>query len=276
MPKLLSIAINDYPKTNRKLKGAINDSRLWSGWFASRGWEVETLWNQEATSQQILAAIERMMRQAQAGDRLAIHFSGHGTQVVDAGGDEVDSLDECYCPWDVTEKGPIRDDQLFNLFQLRLEGVRLYLFADCCHSGSINRGEEAALLARSDKERQREQFTPQSGAIKIEPVERYLPLRNPVNRKKRQARREPAIARTTGLLMAACGESERAREISLGGMTYGNFTRAAILSLDDLPQIRTPRQWFIAIAAKLRRRHLVQTPQLVGNTQLMDEPLFDL
>jgi len=245
MPKLLSIAINDYPKTNRKLKGAINDSRLWSGWFASRGWEVETLWNQEATSQQILAAIERMMRQAQAGDRLAIHFSGHGTQVVDAGGDEVDSLDECYCPWDVTEKGPIRDDQLFNLFQMRSGGVQLYLIADCCHSGSLHRGPKA--------------------------VVRYLPLTEKSGRRSK-SRREPAAARTAGLLLAASREDEQARETSFRGQSFGVFTHAALQTLQSMPPKSTHRQWLEAIRKAVRPSQ--QTPELIGNRQLMDESIF--
>jgi len=245
MPKLLSIAINDYSKTKRKLKGAINDSRLWTGWFASRGWEIETLWNDQATGQQVLAAIERLMRQAQAGDRVAIHFSGHGSQIVDAGGDEFDSLDECYCPWDVSERGPIRDDQLFKLFQLRPIDVRLYLIADCCHSGSLHRGPEADI--------------------------RYLPL-NAKSESRVASHREPAVARTAGLLLAACREEEQAREITVGGQSYGAFTHAALQSLQSLPPRATSRQWFEAIRKAIRSRQ--QTPALIGNQQLMDDSIF--
>lgn len=245
MPKLLSIAVNDYPNTDRKLRGAINDSRVWTEWFKAWGWQFETLWNEEATGDQILGAIERLMQRAQPGDRVAIHFSGHGSQLADPSGEESDFLDECYCPWDVDENGPIRDDQLYRLFQLRPEGVRLYLIADCCHSGSIYRGSKGGV--------------------------RYLRLKNS-SESQTGTRREPAVSRTAGLLLAACGEQERAREVSIGGKSYGVLTYAAAKALERLPTGATHRQWLELIRAAVRPSR--QTPKLVGNPRLMDEPIF--
>jgi hypothetical protein len=245
MPKLLSIAVNDYPNMDRQLSGAINDSRVWTKWFETWGWQTETLWNEEATAAQVLAAIERLMQQARPGDRVAIHFSGHGSQLSDPSGEESDLLDECYCPWDVDENGPIRDDQLYRLFQLRSEGVRLYLIADCCHSGSIYRG-------------------PKDGI-------RYLPLNN-TSEFSAGTRRESAVARTAGLLLAACGEQERAREISIGGKSFGVLTYTAARALERLPTGATHRQWLGLIRAAVRPNR--QTPQLVGNLQMIDEPIF--
>jgi hypothetical protein len=245
MPKLLSIAVNDYPNTDRKLRGAINDSRVWTEWFKAWGWQFETLWNEEATGDHILGAIERLMQRAQPGDRMAIHFSGHGSQLADPSGEESDFLDECYCPWDVDENGPIRDDQLYRLFQLRTEGVRLYLVADCCHSGSIYRGTKDGI--------------------------RYLQLNN-TSEFPAGTRREPAVSRTAGLLLAACGEQERAREVSIGGKSYGVLTYAAAKALERLPTGATHRQWLELIRAAVRPSR--QTPKLVGNPRLMDEPIF--
>lgn len=245
MPKLLSIAVNDYPNTDRNLSGAINDSRVWTRWFKAWGWQLETLWDEEATGDQILAAIERLMQQARPGDRVAIHFSGHGSQLADLSGEESDFLDECYCPWDVVEHGPIRDDQLYRLFQRRAEGVRLYLIADCCHSGSIYRGSKDGI--------------------------RYLQLDN-TSEFSAGTRREPAVARTAGLLLAACGEQERAREVSIDGKSYGLLTYAAAKALDNLPKGATHRQWLQVIRASVRPNR--QIPRLVGNLQMMDEPIF--
>lgn len=245
MPKLLSIAVNDYPRTDRGLSGAINDSQVWTKWFAAWGWDIETLWNEEATGDKVLAAIERLMQQAQPGDRVAIHFSGHGSQIADQSGEESDFLDECYCPWDVEENGPIRDDQLYRLFQQRPEGVRLYLIADCCHSGSLHRGPKAAV--------------------------RFLQLKN-ANESQKEKRRVPAVVRTAGLLLAACGEQELAREVLIGGKSYGVLTYAAATALERLPKGATHRQWLELIRATVRPSP--QTPQLVGNPRLMDEPIF--
>lgn len=245
MPHLLSIAINDYPDGARRLRGCLNDSIAWTNWFSRRGWETESLWNEQATGERINEAIGRLMREATAGDRLAIHFSGHGSQVPDTGGEESDWLDECYVPWDVATAGPVRDDQLYNLFQLRPAGVRLYLIADCCHSGSLQRR------------------TRKSGV-------RYFPLGGAHGRVKPV--NGPAVARSSGLLLAACGEAERAREITVAGRTHGVLSYLALRTLDRLPAGATHRQWLQAILAA--RSKLGQTPRLVGSEGLMDKPVF--
>lgn len=245
MPRLLSIAINDYPDGERRLRGCLNDSVAWTSWFSQRGWETESLWNDEATCERIKEKIGGLMRQAAAGDRVAVHFSGHGSQVPDVGGDEVDQLDECYCPWDVESAGPLRDDQLYALFQLRPIGVRLYLIADCCHSGSLHR-------------------QPNQGGVRYFPLGRESGTAKPVT--------EPAVARSAGLLLAACGENERAREISVAGRTCGVLSYAALRALERLPQGATHRQWLKAIRALTPKPG--QTPRLVGNVLMMDEPVL--
>jgi hypothetical protein len=242
---MLSVAINDYPAGERKLRGCLNDSVVWMAWFARRGWRTESLWNERATGGNIATAIARLMDDSEPGERVAIHFSGHGSQIRDSDGDEADELDECYCPWDVKTNGPLRDDELYRLFQRRGEGVRLYLIADCCHSGSLHR-------------RPRFEST------------RYLQLESfgPPGR----SRRAPAVVRAAGLLLAACGEGERAREIVVRGRAHGVLTRAAIQSLGGMPPGVSHRSWLRAIRKRVAGTG--QTPNLVGQSQLLDEPVF--
>jgi len=45
MPRMLSVAINDYPQGDRRLRGCLNDSAAWLNWFDRRGWQVESLIN---------------------------------------------------------------------------------------------------------------------------------------------------------------------------------------------------------------------------------------
>lgn len=276
MPRLLSIAVDTYPESDRQLRGAINDSRAWTGWFARRGWQTESLWNEQATGARIRAAIERLIGSVKPGDRLALHFSGHGSQLVDESGDERDRFDECYCPWDVATHGPLRDDQLYQLFQLRPEGVRLYLIADCCHSGSLHRGpdQRAEAVSLADEGNLPGKSARWSGneSLRIEPVVRYLPLGRAAGAERRTSL--PAVARTAGLLLAACGESERAREITLAGETRGAFTHTALRVLEQLPPGCSHRHWFAAVNHAIRRLPLNQTPRLVGSAALSDEPVF--
>jgi metacaspase-1 len=242
---MLSIAINDYPVSDRRLRGCINDSVAWVDWFAKRGWQTESLWNEQATGAKIVSAIAKLMVDSNPGDRVAIHFSGHGSQIQDFNGDEGDGLDECYCPWDVSLNGPIRDDVLYQLFQQRASNVRLYLIADCCHSGSLHRG---------------------SGFTRF----RYLPLES--GSQARSSGRNPAAVRSAGLLLAACGEGERAREITVRGHTQGLLTHLALGAWKQLPSGATHEDWLLAIRARLRPG--MQTPRLVGNRLLREEPVF--
>ena len=66
-----------------------------------------------------------------------IHFSGHGTQVRDRSGDEVDKMDECIVPSDFQTTGYIRDD-FFRWVLTRVHPhTKVHMVFDCCHSGSI-------------------------------------------------------------------------------------------------------------------------------------------
>lgn len=245
MLRMLSVAINDYPEGDRRLRGCLNDSAAWLDWFDRRGWQVESLINEQATGIRIAKAIGRLMNESSPGDRVAIHFSGHGSQVPDLTGDEQDGWDECYCPWDVRTSGPLRDDTLYHLFQQRAEDVRLYVIADCCHSGSLHRDSQASSI-------------------------RYLPLER--SNPRVGQRRAAAAVRTAGLLLAACGEGERAREITIAGRSHGLLTHLALLTLRDLPSEATHRTWLTAM--EHASRQTAQKPRIVGSDRLLDEPVF--
>ena len=54
----------------------------------------------------------------QPGDVLVFHYSGHGSQVPDRHGDEVDDgLDEIICPYDLDWDDPFTDDDLYDIVQ---------------------------------------------------------------------------------------------------------------------------------------------------------------
>lgn len=87
--------------------------------------------------QQILDGINWLFQGAQTGDLLYMHYSGHGTGVLDRNGDESDRQDEGICPLDYRENGEIIDDELRSLFlKLTPPGVTVRVVMDCCHSGT--------------------------------------------------------------------------------------------------------------------------------------------
>lgn len=64
---------------------------------------------------------------------LMIYYIGHGTQVKDRDGDEIDGKDECILCMD----GVIIDDDLAKMINSCNNSKRLILISDCCHSGTI-------------------------------------------------------------------------------------------------------------------------------------------
>lgn len=65
------------------------------------------------------------------------HYSGHGSQIRDTSGDEVDGMDEVICPVDYEKQGFITDDELRTKLALKVPtGSVLTAVLDCCNSGS--------------------------------------------------------------------------------------------------------------------------------------------
>lgn len=67
-------------------------------------------------------------------DTVLIHFSGHGSYILDEEGDERDGQDEVFVGSDLY---CISDDIFKDLFQLFNKRTKLIVFFDCCHSGTL-------------------------------------------------------------------------------------------------------------------------------------------
>jgi hypothetical protein len=100
---------------------------------------VKMLLNRSATYGEILNGFKDWLIGGSApGDRVFFFFSGHGNQVPDKNGDEADGWDETLCPADTSpfnHDRQITDDTIDTLVRL-LQGRRVVLVFDCCHSGT--------------------------------------------------------------------------------------------------------------------------------------------
>ena len=70
-------------------------------------------------------------------DFVWIHYSGHGSYVMDASGDDADGRDECLVPSDYAVAGVLTDDFLNKLFCNFSPSTRVVFVCDSCHSGTI-------------------------------------------------------------------------------------------------------------------------------------------
>jgi metacaspase-1 len=131
------------------LQGCVNDAEdyraLLIGRYGFTSDEVTLLTDGAATRTAVLGALRDLVRAAAAGDvdHLVVTLSSHGTQVIDATGDEADRVDEAFATADLEQDDDrwsrdtlILDDELRDLFDRVPERVLLDVVLDTCHSGS--------------------------------------------------------------------------------------------------------------------------------------------
>ena len=142
--RALLVGINAYPSPNR-LSGCINDIDDMSEYLQSAsGFEegdIQTIADKQATTANILAALEAFASSLAPGDRALFHYSGHGAQMPTRTSGEIDGLDEVICPvdFDWSDEHAIRDDDFNRIFSPVPEGVELVWISDSCHSGTLTK-----------------------------------------------------------------------------------------------------------------------------------------
>ncbi|KAF0424546.1 metacaspase CasA [Gigaspora margarita] len=101
------------------------------------------------TRANILRGMKWLVHDSQPGDSFFFHYSGHGGQVEDTNGDEVDGYDETIMPVDFEKKGQIIDDDMHDIMVRPLKAGTfclcfvIYFYRrktngnfDSCHSGT--------------------------------------------------------------------------------------------------------------------------------------------
>lgn len=99
----------------------------------SREFLTKTLLTKEVTRDRVIDALSDAASSLQADDIFMLSYSGHGGQLPDLNNDEDDFQDETWCLFD----GQIVDDELYALYAKFAAGVRILVFSDSCHSGTV-------------------------------------------------------------------------------------------------------------------------------------------
>ncbi|MDP1563459.1 MAG: caspase family protein, partial [Pirellulaceae bacterium] len=162
---VLLIGCGHYPNLPRdyQLQGPPNDVAITRELIQSERFGVKpedvmvlvsgSVPEREPTGANIRAAFEKMCSTVQPNDQVLILLAGHGCQVPNNNPEEdhePDGLDEAFVPADVSAwdaKNPPRPNELILddeigawTDRMSQAGARVFLVADCCHAGSINRG----------------------------------------------------------------------------------------------------------------------------------------
>jgi len=259
----LCIGINDYPGSGSDLAGCVNDANDWATALQGRGFAVEKILNKDATGAAIRTAIKGVVAKAGKGDLVIVQYSGHGSFVPDEDGDEPDGTDECLCPHDVTSKGPITDDELFDLYSARHQEARVVMISDSCNSGTVAR---FAPITTPPTIRGRD--APQR-LVRFLPPSAFLSKRAAAKLGTRRAIRSSSPpGRYACLLMAGCQDTESSWDAYFEGRPNGAFSFVALRALKSLPDEATYRTWFKEIRKVLPSQQYPQSPNLYGSSSM--------
>jgi metacaspase-1 len=156
MPQALSLHIGlnlvsakHYEGWDGPLDACENDARDMAALVKKLGYKPTTLLTRRASRKAVLAALRAARDTLKSGDRFVLSYSGHGGQVKDTNGDEPDRKDETWCLWDAQ----LIDDELYVELARFAKGVRVWVFSDSCHSGSVTRARKPPPVPKGHRRR---------------------------------------------------------------------------------------------------------------------------
>jgi metacaspase-1 len=307
----LLVGINKYAQPGNDLRGCVNDvtamRALLTRTYGFAPENIRLLTDRQATQQAILEQLEWLIGSARPGDQLVWHYAGHGSQVRDTHGDELDDyLDEIICPYDLDWDHPLTDDLIAERFRQIPVGALLNFIADCCHSGSVSREiprerDAPATLAPTLR------FLPPPTEIADRCLERPgLPVRRfgrrwpisappfvpsttqPPNSSTTQPRKLPTpqppnhptsqpsditFADQRHLLLSGCRDNQTSADALFNGKPGGALTTSLVQALTAEPK----QDWLAlhaTIKATLRAGGFAQVPQLTGPRSVLEKVVF--
>jgi metacaspase-1 len=260
--RALLVGINDYKDPNiNDLKGCENDlksmRKVLMNCFGFEPEDIRVLLNDRATKCNIMERIDWLIRTAKSGDYIFLHFSGHGSQIRDRNGDELeDHLDEIICPYDMDWGGTyIVDDELDQAFRNLPEKVLLEAVFDSCHSGTITKALLPPDELRDNNDTPRNRFLePPFDIICRSDVERGLSVRGFALKSAMQA--------LNHVLWSACKDNQSATDAYIDGRFHGAFTNYFCGHMEATGGRISRLGLFRRISASLLHGGYSQTPQL--------------
>ena len=301
--RALLVGINDFTRPSWQLRGCVNDTiemrGLLKSYFGFEDEGIKVLNDSDAGAQAIREGLSWLLSDYSAcgGDVRVFHFSSHGTQVDDQDeGDEWECLDEVIVPYDHDWDAPIRDDDLRQIFSTVPEGVNFTFIADCCHSGSIQKGlfeseiefspryltppreitdRIAALQAKRDDQSESWATSELMAMLRdvpmnqwAEKMKEYLALLL----KRFRENKYGVVSVDRNVLLAACEDRQTAADARIEGDFRGAFTWALSRAIKDANGELTYQELITRAGANLKDYE--QTPQLECPKSMRDLKVF--
>jgi metacaspase-1 len=282
--RALIVGINQYRNPADNLHGCVNDALTMAkivtehAGFPRDG--VRLLCDRRATTSNIRRRLQWLLQGTAPGSRLLFHFSGHGSQIRDRNGDELDDhLDEIICPCDFDWDDPITDDEFCALVAQVGPDVRFTAILDCCHSGT---GTRQSFKERSgNSETQRVRFLPPPpdiswrAAAQVD-IDLAVAGQTVTVKEKRVRVQRFGLAVTTqnAVLIAGCRSDQTSADGYIDNDYRGALTYSLYKALEGMAYRATNREVVRGAADWLARNRYEQVVQLEGRADLLDAPFL--
>jgi hypothetical protein len=297
--KAVLCGINNY--ASAQLKGCLNDIanvyRLLVQTFDFQEQDIHLLKDGQVVKSRILEEWRWLTQDAQAGDTLVFHFSGHGSHVHDRSGDETDLRDEISCLYDMDFNNPetyLSDDEWYDLVQPVNPAANLIIIKDTCHSGGSSRflgvraddGTEHIILADVDQirghtlEESLSDHTVSNARFLVPPD---IPAEAWRSHGLTSTRVKPTkVGQANHVSLMACMETQTAADAYISGSFNGAFTyylcdalrRDQTLNSDQLiEQVRQSLQGRYTQVPQHEGKHL--PPPIFGSPVVEPPPIVE-
>jgi len=235
---------SNYPGTDHELNGCLNDLANVQRKLEPLGFQIRKITNNAVTRKRLKAEIAFAFAHALPGDVIYLHFSGHGTQVRDKNGDEIDGYDEALYLTD----GVFTDDEFNALLKTIPVGVHVFVGLDCCFSGTATR-----CVACTPR------FVPPKNIDKIRQI-RVKPVIS------------PAVASLKGVIViSGCEEYQTSADACINDVWQGAFTFYLMHTFEiSLTYIK----WFEKLRLYLPNKNFDQRPTIDGDETLFNNIVF--
>lgn len=252
--RALLIGINNYP--GAELRGCINDIEDMAAFIESKFTfaddSITKLTDSAATADGIRAALATFIKGVVPGDRLLLHFSGHGAQI--------DGVD-CCCPqdFDWSPEHAIDANEFASTFAAIPVGVEFIWVSDSCHSGDLAR--EMPSLGDIVRNRYRKP--------------RLYPNDNTSLKRTATPQLSRAIAHLNGGFISGCRSDQTSADAEFGGRPNGALTYYLLQTLEAVNEATESLTTVVAnTAAALQFASYEQQPQVHGTDTILAKPFL--
>lgn len=280
--KALLVGVNRY-KNVRALHGCVNDVRnmadILTSFYEFSPDEIRTIVDESVTRNNVMNRFDWLVDGAKEGDLLLFHFSGHGSQIQDRDGDELeDSLDEILCLYDMDFRNPdsyLLDDDFNDIIDRLPKGVFLTVCIDSCHSGTATR--DLALLTSElqippDGMKLQPRFIEPPTDIALRSYNASIAIRR-LGSKIREDKKDKVIgndAEAKHVLLAACMDDQTSVDAYINNNYSGAFTYYLCKTIRDTRGLITYLELMKRVQNSLSFNSFSQVPQLNGNKDLKE------